>query len=140
MDRKKELLEAKTAALSLIRKLDEAISQLRGALSWGVYDIIGGGMLSSMIKRNKIKEANEAIRDIRYLISSLNKELQDVDLYLPDELRDSFSDNLMDTFFDNIFTDFRVQGEVKHALNKLIEFRASVSAILSKIEYEIEEN
>ena len=51
MDRLKELYEAKRAAEEVIARIDNAISSLDSASSWGLFDIFGGGMISSFIKR-----------------------------------------------------------------------------------------
>ena len=57
MDRLKELYEAKRAAEEVIARIDNAISSLDSASSWVLFDIFGGGMISSFIKRGKIQDA-----------------------------------------------------------------------------------
>ena len=64
MDRLKELYEAKRAAEEVIARIDNAISSLDSASSWGVFDIFGGGMISSFIKRGKIQDENDDIEEI----------------------------------------------------------------------------
>lgn len=40
-------------------KLDSANVKLETAQSWGKWDIFAGGTIISMMKRNKIKSANQ---------------------------------------------------------------------------------
>ncbi len=139
MDRLKELKEAKEAADLVIVRIDVGIRQLESATSWGILDILGGGLISSLIKRNKIGEANSSLEEISLSLKSLNKELSDVDISLPDTIPDRLSDQVFDMVFDNIFTDIRVQGEIKENLVSLKELRHAVVGLSEKLSKEIRE-
>ena len=139
MDRLKELKEARSAADISIAKIDCGLSQLESASSWGIFDILGGGLFSSLVKRNKIGQANLSLEEISTSLKSLNKELSDVDISLPDAIPDRLSDELFDLVFDNIFTDIRVQGEIKENLVALKELRYAIVEIRDKVDREIRE-
>ena len=109
-----------------IAKIDCGLGQLESASSWGILDTLGGGLISSLVKRNKIGEANHSLEEISSSLKALNKELSDVDISLPDAIPDMLSDELFDIVFDNIFTDIRVQGEIKENLIALKELRLSL--------------
>lgn len=138
MERLKELQEAKEAANEVITRIDNATSSLNSALSWGRWDMFGGEFFTSWIKRNKIKEANQAISTIAESLKSLNKELEDVDMTLPEGVSDNISDRVWDLWFDNIFTDIRVQGEIKDSLRQLAIFRKSILDLIVKLDTEIQ--
>lgn len=138
MDRLKELKEAKAAAQQVIARIDNAISSLDSASSLGIVDLLGGGAFSSFFKREKIKDTNNYVKEISRSLSLLNKELEDVNMHLPAEVSDTMSDNVFDIYFDNIFTDLKVQGEIKEGLNGLKDFRKSVVELIEKLNYEIE--
>ena len=139
MDRLKELKEARSAADISIAKIDCGLSQLESASSWGIFDILGGGLFSSLVKRNKIGQANLSLEEISASLKSLNKEFSDVDISLPDAIPDRLSDELFDLVFDNIFTDIRVQGEIKENLVALKELRYAIAEIREKVDKEIRE-
>ena len=139
MDRLKELKEARSAADISIVKIDCGLSQLESASSWGIFDILGGGLFSSLVKRNKIGQANLSLEEISISLKALNKELSDVDISLPDAIPDRLSDELFDLVFDNIFTDIRVQGEIKENLVALKELRYAIVEIRDKVDREIRE-
>lgn len=139
MDRLKELKEAKEAANQVIIRIDAGLNQLKSASSWGILDIFGGGLISSLVKRNKIGEANRSLEELSISLKSLNKELSDVDISLPDAIPDMLSDELFDIVFDNIFTDIRVQGEIKENLIALKELRHAIVEIRDTVDREIEE-
>ena len=137
MDRLKELYEAKRAAEEVIARIDNAISSLDSASSWGLFDIFGGGMISSFIKRGKVQDANADIEEIYSSLTVLNKELEDVDMHLPTEISDTISDGAFDIWFDNIFTDIRVQGEIKDTLYELKDFRRDIISLIERLNAEI---
>ena len=139
MDRKKELQEAKDAANKIIEKIDRAMDYLDSAEFWGMWDIFGGDFFSSLKKRNKIEEANEYINDITDSVKVLDKELKDVDMVLPEEISNTMSDRTFDIWLDNIFTDLRVQEEIKEAMKELREFRNGIEDLLIRLDDEIEE-
>lgn len=138
MDRKKELQEAKDAANKIIEKIDRAMDYLDSAEFWGMWDIFGGDFFSSLKKRNKIEEANECIKDIVDSVKVLNKELKDVDMVLPEEVSNTMNDRTFDIWLDNIFTDLRVQEEIKEAMKELREFRNGIEDLLIRLDDEIE--
>lgn len=138
MDKLKELKEAREAAKEVIARIDNAKNSLDSALSWGIWDMFGGEFFSSWIKRNKIKEANQNISQISKSLKSLNKELEDVNMTLPTGVSDTVSDGVWDLWFDNIFTDIRVQGEMKDSLQQLAIFRKEIQDLLLKLDSEIE--
>ena len=139
MDRLKELKEAKAAANQVIIKIDAGLNQLESASFWGILDILGGGLFSSLVKRNKIGEANHSLDEISSSLKALNKELSDVNISLPDAIPDRLSDELFDLVFDNIFTDIRVQGEIKENLIALKELRHAIAEIRDKLDRQIRE-
>ena len=59
--------------------LREAKEQLNSARNWGIYDMIGGGLISSMIKHSKIDRANEWMDQANRDLRCFAKELRDVD-------------------------------------------------------------
>lgn len=139
MDRLKELKEAKDQAVIVIEKIDRALDSLDSAEFWGMWDMFGGEFFSSWKKRNKIEEANRYIKDITDSVKDLERELKDVDMVLPEEISDTTGDRFFDIWFDNIFTDLRVQGEIKSTMRELRKFRNGIEELYIRLEDEIEE-
>ena len=61
---KKEIEEAELAGRSLLKEVSNAEKSLNSASNWGIYDIVGGDLISSMIKHDKINEAESSFRNI----------------------------------------------------------------------------
>lgn len=79
---------------------------LNSAKNWGIYDIVGGGFFSSIIKHDRIAETERSFKKIDSLISRFNKELGDI---FCEGIKISATTITIDMFLDNIFTDLSVK-------------------------------
>ena len=140
MARLQELQEAKEKAQVVLKSTDEALNFLKSASNWSLFDLLGGEGISSLMKRSKIKKANKEIERMTLELEELRKELKDVDISLPLEISDTMEDNFFDVFFDNIFTDLRVNGEIKKKLAELRDFRQNIEELIQKLDQEININ
>lgn len=140
MNRLTGLQEAKVATVEALARVDQAISSLDSASSWGLFDIFGGGAVASLMKRKRIQGANEAIQALTTSIGVLNKELADINMSLPATISDSLRDRAWDMWLDNIFTDMKVQKDIKVALQQLRECRQALIALEEELTLEIEQS
>ena len=113
-DELREINEAIHAGERALDSLNEAKKQLNSARNWGIYDMLGGGMISSFIKHSKIDNANEwmslANRDLRNFAREL-RDVEDEDLQIdPGSLV-----SMLDIFCDNFFSDLMVQDKINNA-------------------------
>ena len=127
----REVKEAYSAGSKLIIEVNHAKDELRSAKNWGILDIAGGDMMSSIVKHNKIKKANDRFYKITELISNFNKELKDINL---SNLSFSRTSMTFDLFFDNIFTDISVQNKINDALNSIEELKTKVECIINELQ------
>lgn len=140
MARLQELQEAKEKAQVVLKSTDEALNFLKSASNWSLFDFLGGEGITSLMKRSKIKKANKEIERMTLELEELRKELKDVDISLPLEISDTMEDNFFDVFFDNIFTDLRVNGEIKKKLAELRDFRQNIEELIQRLDQEININ
>lgn len=132
----KEIEEAENVGRELLEVIEAAEDSLSSAKNWGIMDIAGGDLLSSMVKHSKIDDAENHFRRISNLLMTFNKELGDVKV-----ASITFSSTTMafDLFFDNIFTDFSVQNKINHSLNDARDLRRNVEEILNNLVQEKED-
>ena len=77
-DERREINEAVVAGERALESLRTAKSKLDSARAWGIYDMLGGGFLSSMIKHGQIGKANEWMEQANYDLRNFATELRDV--------------------------------------------------------------
>lgn len=108
-----ELKEAIAAGNDALEALQPVAEKLSSARNWGVWDMAGGGMISSMIKQNKLDGARNLMLKAQQKLDRFRNELEDVGDNLDHALDLSVTMRAMDMFFDNIFVDLMVQSKIR---------------------------
>lgn len=129
----KELIEAIGAGYDAIHRLDAIEDSLSSAQGWGVYDLMGGGVVSSIVKHSHIEQAQEQIGDAQYDLRRFQKEVKDVQKMEDIELDISAGLSFMDIMFDNLFSDFMVQQKVNTSLDHVRTVISGVNVILDDL-------
>lgn len=133
MTEEREVKEARDALLDLREEIDSVIKETESASRWGIFDIFADSSLLGFVKRGKIKDINSGLEIIREKLEVAKKELGDVRINLDEEISDTSYDFFVDVIFDNIFTDLRVNREIKEIRENLFDLRDKVEEILRKL-------
>lgn len=133
MSQEKELKEAHQALLDLKNEIDKTIKLTESASRWGLFDIFADSGLVGLVKRGKIKDINSNLKIVRDKLEVAKRELNDIRIDLDEEIPDSTYDFFVDVIFDNIFTDLRVNREIKEIREKLEDLGDRVDELLRKI-------
>lgn len=123
----REIQEAIQAGLAAQRALEEMGGDLNGAENWGVWDMVGGGIMATFAKHGCLDDAQDAAYEARRALSRFRTELADVSSeQVPDvELGDFAA--FADYFFDGLFADLFVQSRIREA-------QAQVAAVAQRVE------
>ena len=128
VDYRREIREAMQAGQEALNYLNQAKDCLNSAGNWGIVDMLGGGLLTTMIKRSKMKDADAVMQEARQALKRFQKELMDVE-NIPEfhiEMGDFLA--FADYFFDGIIADVMVQSRINDA-------RRQVDNAIRKVEY-----
>lgn len=79
-DLEKEKREAVEAGKRALRSLREAEEQLNSAKNWGLWDMFGGGFISTMVKQSKMDRAKQSMEQAKYDLRNFSRELNDVNI------------------------------------------------------------
>ena len=74
----REIQEAIQAGLAAQRALEEMSGDLSGAENWGVWDMVGGGIMATFAKHGCLDDAQDAAYEARRALSRFRTELADV--------------------------------------------------------------
>ena len=131
MKEKREAIEAGNRAL---RSLKAAQNNLSSAQNWGIWDMFGGGLISTMAKHSKMDRAKQDMEQARYELRNFSRELNDVNMvcHLDIETGDFLS--FADWFFDGFVVDWMVQDRIKQASNQVTEAVRRVEDILKQLQ------
>ena len=129
-NRSKEREEAIVAGEQALYSLREARNELNKARGWGIYDILGGGLISTFIKHSKVNKARDCIQRARYDLKNFSRELNDVaDVSGCDFGVDGFW-GFADYFFDDFISDLVVQSKINDVRRKVDEIIGRVSDVV----------
>ena len=108
----KELAEAITAGNDVISSLAQVINSLESAENWGTWDILGGGLLTTVIKHARIDDAQNDINIVQKRMSHFTRELADVRPQVELGIDLGACEFFADYFFDGLIVDWIVQSKI----------------------------
>lgn len=124
----REVREALFAGRRAETAIEQVVNSLDSAESWGMWDMLGGGMISTAIKHGHMDDAQDGLREVQQALSDFRTELADVgNIQIPDLSIGSFA-TFADYFFDGIFVDWYVQSNIHDAQRGVSEVQGKVQA------------
>lgn len=130
----KEKREAIDAGRQALYSLKSAENDLKSAKGWGLYDMIGGGFISTMIKHSKMDSAKDHMEAAKRDLRNFQKELRDVDLICNLNIQTDDFLSFADWFFDGFFVDWMVQDRINQALKQVQEAIRRVNDVVTELQ------
>ncbi len=134
MDFDKEKQEVIYTGHLALDSLKKAKADLDSARNWGIYDIVGGGLLATMVKHGKMNSANENIKIAMTDLQKFRNELDDIDYANEDYMKLGELTMAADIIFDNVLTDLYVQSKINDLRLRVEEAIRRVERILKDVE------
>lgn len=126
----KEAIDAGERALSSLRMAQE---KLNSAGNWGLFDMFGGGLFSTMIKRSKMDDARELMETAKSDLKRFQKELKDVNIPLDMRMEVGSFLSFADFFFDGFVADYLVQSKISDAKEQVSDAIIRIEQILNEL-------
>lgn len=126
----KEAMDAGERALATLRSAQE---KLNSASNWGLFDMFGGGLLSTVMKRSKMTDAQNLIEAAKMDLRRFQKELKDVNVPLDLRIEVGSFLSFADFFFDGFVADYLVQSKISDAKEQVSDAIFRVEQILREL-------
>ncbi|MBT8492945.1 MAG: hypothetical protein KJO07_07775, partial [Deltaproteobacteria bacterium] len=107
--------------------LAEVAGSLKSASNWGLFDIMGGGLIATVVKHSKIGNAKSQMAHAQQALGEFQKELNDVGVALQNEVEIGSISSFGDFVFDGLVFDFLVQSKINRS-------RESVKKAMDEVE------
>lgn len=135
--RRSEINEAVQAGKRALKSLRAAEEKLSSARNWGIFDMLGGGLITDIIKHSKINDASSYLETAKTDLRRFQKELSDIPDY--EELRVDIGSFLSfaDFFFDGLLVDYMVQSGINGTRNKVETAIRKVEGLLAELRRQI---
>ncbi len=128
---RREAIDAGNRALYSLRQAQQHLNSARG---WGMWDMLGGGFISTMVKHSKMNQAKQDMENARYDLQNFSRELQDVSMSCDLNIETGDFLTFADYFFDGILADFMVQDRINNARAQVQEAIRRVEDVLRRLE------
>lgn len=126
----KEAMDAGERALATLRSAQE---KLNSASNWGLFDMFGGGLLSTVMKRSKMTDAQNLMEAAKMDLRRFQKELKDVNVPLDLRIEVGSFLSFADFFFDGFVADYLVQSKISDAKEQVSDAIFRVEQILREL-------
>ena len=133
MDYEKERREAIEAGNKALTSLRAAQADLNSAKNWGIVDLLGGGLLTDVIKHSKMNKAQMNMERAKWDLESFGKELSDVAGYVSFDFNTADFLSFADYFFDGLLADWMMQDRINKARSQVDEAIRRVEYILQRL-------
>ena len=133
-DFEKEKREAMEAGNRALHSLREAQTNLDSARNWGLWDMFGGGTITSLIKSSRMDRAKQNMEQAKYDLRSFSKELNDVSMVINLDIETGDFLSFVDWFFDNFFVDWMVQDRINKARDQVRDAIWKVENVMRELE------
>ncbi len=128
-----EIDEAIRAGEDVSSHIDSAIKSLDSAEGWGTWDLLGGGLVSDLMKHSHIDEAKGEAEVIQRKLSQFRTELADVRIQNDIQIETDGFGKFADFFFDGIIADWCMQSRINESKGSFESVKLQVDRVLTKL-------
>ena len=131
----KEIDEAIASGERALVSLKEAQNKLNSARNWGIFDMLGGGLIADIIKHSKMNDASTYLEEAKRDLLVFQKELQDVQETVDLKVDVDGFLTFADFFFDGIIMDYVVQSKIAEARKQIEQAIPLVEGLVNDLKY-----
>ena len=128
-----EVNEAIYASERALSSLSTAYDELSSATSWGIVDLLGGGLITDMIKHSKMDRASSYMETAKHDLRIFQRELKDVTVNADFQINVGDFLKFADFFFDGLVADYLVQSKIADAKKEVDKAIRQVEDILADL-------
>ena len=138
-DRKTDMAEVIAAGEKGLTTLRKAYAILSEADDWSFIDMAGGGLISDLVKRSKIKKSNQLLEKAREELAIFGRELRDVNERYVLNIEIDGDVMFYDLFLDNIYTDWKVRKEIVKSYENVGRAVSEIETLIRNLRESLED-
>ncbi len=117
----------------LISELDQAEGQLSSARNWGFLDVLGGGLITDLIKHSKLNNAKLSMERVNYLLQELKRVLGGISMPGDYSMNVGGFETFADFFFDSGIVDVYMTAKIMSSLNEVSNLKNRCYELRNKL-------
>lgn len=126
--------EALNITNQLIDLTNTAERQLSSARNWGFVDVLGGGLITDLIKHSKLSDAKSTMDNVNYLMQRLQQVLGSIQIPQSYRMDVGGFATFADFFFDSGLVDAYMLSKIWSSLNEVRKLKDKLYDLKSKLE------
>jgi len=124
-------------AIYVGKKVQQSISvvskSLGSAENWGIWDILGGGLIADVMKHSHIDDASNAAQNVQSLLRQFRTELADIQVSEAIQIDIGNFAVFADFFFDGLMADWFMQSKINASQKSVNNVKIKVQQIMKKL-------
>lgn len=134
-DQFREIDEAIFAGQRALNALNEAESHLSSARGFGIWDMLGGGFVSGLLKHSQMDDAQRCVNQAAMELQRFQKELSDVNMSLNSYgVQFDGVTKVLDLVCDNFLVDALIQSRIRETQQNLANSKMQVQNALRQLQ------
>ncbi len=129
----KEIQEALAAGQAALGTADHILSSLDSAEGWGTWDLMGGGLISDMVKHGHLDEAQQQVECLQVQLRRFKTELTDVTISADMQIGIDGFLCFADYFFDGLFADWAVLSKINQSQTQVQDTKSQIEHVISRL-------
>ena len=113
--------------------MEKTIKALNDAENWGVWDMVGGGLFTTIVKHNHIDAARKYAEETQRKLGKFKREISDINMVTNSEISIGSFETFADYFFDGLIYDWIVQSEIGKSLDSVKNTKNQIDRAISKL-------
>jgi hypothetical protein len=130
---RKEIKEAIDVGNIVIDHINIAANCLDSAEGWGTWDLLGGGLISDLMKHSHIDDAKSEVESVQAELSHFRTELADIKISKDIDIQTDGFGKFADFFFDGLIADWCMQSKINESQESVNNTKAQVQKVLNKL-------
>lgn len=133
-NQKREIKEAILAGKQALNQTESILETLDRAENWGTWDLIGGGLVTDMVKHSHLDEAQEMVEQLQVFLRRFQTEMKDIKVQ--EQLQVNVNGFLWfaDYFFDGLFADWAVLKRIENSKEQVLKVKKDIMDALRHLE------
>ena len=129
----REVDEALMAGDAALSALSRAESSLNGARGFGIWDMLGGGFVSGLLKHSQMDDEQKYVNEANSALRRFQKELSDINIRIDYGVSFDGITKAFDIFCDNLLVDALIQSRIRDTQKNLAQTKQQVQSAIAML-------
>lgn len=132
-NQKREIGEAITAGQDAMHTAGKVMNSLDSAEGWGTWDLLGGGIITDIVKHSHLDEAQGQVEHLQGKLRRFKTELADVQIQADMQISIDGFLRFADYFFDGLFADWAVMDKIGRSKSQVRDTLGEINSVIARL-------